>query len=60
LKESIGKDIWRITVPVYFNEPLSVLQKCAAITEYIDLIDRACEEQDEMRRMAFIAIHYAT
>ena len=25
LKDSIGKDLSKITVPVYFNEPLSIL-----------------------------------
>ena len=60
LKDSVGKDIWRITVPVFFNEPLGALQKCAGVTEYMDLLDRAVAEQDEARRMALIAIHYAT
>ena len=27
IKDSIGQDISQITVPVFFNEPLSVLQK---------------------------------
>lgn len=27
IKDSIGKDISKITVPVFFNEPLSILQK---------------------------------
>lgn len=25
LKDSIGKDIWKITVPAVFNEPLGIL-----------------------------------
>lgn len=60
IKDSIGKDIWRITVPVYFNEPLGVLQKCATVTEYLDLLDQAIAEQDEMRRFAMVVIHFAT
>jgi oxysterol-binding protein 1 len=39
LKNSIGKDIWRISVPVFFNQPLGVLQSTAGITEYLDLLD---------------------
>jgi oxysterol-binding protein 1 len=39
LKDSIGKDLSKITVPVYFNEPLSILQRCASPLEYIDLLD---------------------
>jgi oxysterol-binding protein 1 len=60
LKDSVGKDIWRITVPVYFNEPLGALQKCAGVTEYLDLLDKAVDEPDEGRRLALIAIHFAT
>jgi hypothetical protein len=29
LKDNIGKDISRISVPVVFNDPTSLLQKCA-------------------------------
>ena len=39
LKNSIGKDIWRISVPVFFNSPLGVLQSTAGITETLDLLD---------------------
>jgi len=39
LKNSIGKEIWRISVPVFFNSPLGVLQSTAGITETLDLLD---------------------
>lgn len=29
IKDSIGKDISKISVPVFFNDPTSLLQKCA-------------------------------
>ena len=29
IKDSIGKDISKLSVPVYFNDPTSLLQKCA-------------------------------
>ena len=29
LKDSIGKDLTKFCVPVYFNEPISMLQKVA-------------------------------
>uniref|UniRef100_A0A1D1XJ99 Oxysterol-binding protein-related protein 1C n=1 Tax=Anthurium amnicola TaxID=1678845 RepID=A0A1D1XJ99_9ARAE len=43
IKDNIGKDLTRVCLPVYFNEPLSSLQKCFEDLEYSFLIDRACE-----------------
>lgn len=37
----IGKDLTKLSVPVYFNEPLSITQKMFEAIEYIDLLDRA-------------------
>lgn len=34
IKDSVGQDLSRVTVPVYFNEPLSMLQKFAEVMEY--------------------------
>lgn len=41
IKECIGKDLTRICLPVYFNEPLSALQRIAEEFEYSSLLDRA-------------------
>jgi len=38
LKDAIGKDLSRFCVPVYFNEPLSMIQKIGEIMEYEDLL----------------------
>lgn len=43
IKDNIGKDLTKICLPVYFNEPLSSLQKCFEELEYSYLIDRAYE-----------------
>ncbi|XP_039127250.1 oxysterol-binding protein-related protein 1C-like isoform X2 [Dioscorea cayenensis subsp. rotundata] len=43
IKDNIGKDLTKVCLPVYFNEPLSSLQKCFEDLEYSYLIDRACE-----------------
>lgn len=43
IKDNIGKDLTKICLPVYFNEPLSSLQKCFEDFEYSYLIDRANE-----------------
>jgi oxysterol-binding protein 1 len=60
LKDSVGKDIWKITVPVVFNEPLGILQKACGVTEYIDILDQAIAEPDEMRRFALTTLHFMT
>jgi len=33
-KDNIGKDLTKISVPVYFNDPTNILQKCALGLEY--------------------------
>jgi len=38
IKNSIGKDLTRIAVPVHLNEPISILQKCAENVEYMELL----------------------
>ncbi|KAG0456428.1 hypothetical protein HPP92_024216 [Vanilla planifolia] len=43
IKENIGKDLSGVCLPVYFNEPLSSLQKCFEDLEYSYLVDRAQE-----------------
>ena len=40
LRECIGKDLSRICLPVYFNEPLSVLQKTVEDLEYAELVNK--------------------
>lgn len=41
IKDNIGKDLTKVCLPVYFNEPLSSLQKCFEDVEYSYLLDRA-------------------
>ncbi|KAM3303792.1 oxysterol-binding protein-related protein 1D isoform X1 [Capsicum chacoense] len=43
IKDNIGKDLSGVCLPVYFNEPLSSLQKCFEDLEYSDLVDQALE-----------------
>ena len=56
----VGKDMSRIGVPVYFNDPTSLLQKCAQSMEYNYLLDLATKEQDPVRRHALVAVHVVT
>ncbi|KAK3826447.1 MAG: Oxysterol-binding protein-domain-containing protein [Linnemannia gamsii] len=55
LKNSIGKDLSKITLPVYFNEPTSMLQRMAEDAEYIDLLDKAARQRGATERILFIA-----
>ncbi|KAF5478466.1 hypothetical protein F2P56_005025 [Juglans regia] len=43
IKDNVGKDLTRVCLPVYFNEPLSSLQKCCEDMEYSFLLDKAYE-----------------
>ena len=39
IKDSIGKDLSKMSVPVYFNDPTNILQKCCSSVEYAGLLD---------------------
>jgi hypothetical protein len=41
IKDSIGKDISKLSVPVYFNDTTNILQKCAVSMEYNEILDLA-------------------
>ncbi|XP_039056925.1 oxysterol-binding protein-related protein 2A-like [Hibiscus syriacus] len=41
IKDSVGKDLTRVFLPVYFNEPISSLQKYFEDLEYSKLLDQA-------------------
>ncbi|CAN6972805.1 unnamed protein product [Brassica rapa subsp. trilocularis] len=43
IKDNIGKDLTKVCLPVYFNEPLSSLQECFEDLEYSYLLDRTFE-----------------
>ncbi|EYU24744.1 hypothetical protein ABFS82_05G080900 [Erythranthe guttata] len=43
IKDNIGKDLTRVCLPVFFNEPISSLQKCFEDLEYSHLLDQAYE-----------------
>jgi hypothetical protein len=54
LKDLIGKDLSRFAIPVYFNEPISMMQKVAEIMEYTDLLKKADESDDPQMRMLYV------
>lgn len=43
IKDNVGKDLQKVCLPVYFNEPISALQKCCEDMEYTELLDKAYE-----------------
>lgn len=55
LKNSVGKDLSKITLPVYFNEPTSMLQRMAEDAEYIELLDKAVRQRGATERILFVA-----
>lgn len=55
LKNSIGKDLTKISFPVFFNEPTSMLQRMAEDMEFSECLDAAAVEPDQYRRIAFVA-----
>lgn len=44
IKDNVGKDLTRVCLPVFFNEPISSLQKCCEDMEYSYLLDQAYEQ----------------
>lgn len=55
LRNCIGKELSKITMPVVFNEPLSFLQRMTEYMEYAKLLRIASEQEDPLERMKFVA-----
>jgi hypothetical protein len=53
LKGSIGKDINRFTVPIFLNEPISMLQKLCENFQYASLLNKAAYEDNPYKRLAY-------
>ncbi|KAL8825994.1 MAG: hypothetical protein Q9170_007579 [Blastenia crenularia] len=60
LKSMIGKDMTKMTLPVSFNEPTSLLQRVAEDMEYTDLLDTAADRMDSTERMVYVAAFAAS
>ncbi|KAK9759928.1 hypothetical protein K7432_016557 [Basidiobolus ranarum] len=55
LANSIGKDLTKIALPVYFNEPTSMLQRLCEEMEYSELVDMATKHSDSLQRLLWVA-----
>ncbi|RYP80572.1 hypothetical protein DL770_006174 [Monosporascus sp. CRB-9-2] len=55
LKSMIGKDMTKMTLPVSFNEPTSLLYRTGEDMEYAELLDQAADRSDSIERMLYVA-----
>lgn len=64
VKDSVGKDLSRISIPVSLNEPLSFVQRLAEDIEYCELLDTASAARTSTERLlyvaAFVVSHYSS
>lgn len=51
LRNNIGKDLSKVSMPVELNEPLNTLQHLCEELEYSELLDKAAESDDPYERM---------
>lgn len=54
LKNCIGKELYKITMPVVFNEPLTMLQRACECIQYTNLLKQADLCDDPTERMELI------
>ncbi|XP_062313773.1 oxysterol-binding protein-related protein 6 isoform X4 [Osmerus eperlanus] len=55
LRNNIGKDLSKVSMPVELNEPLNTLQHMCEELEYSELLDKAAETDDPFERMVIVA-----
>ncbi|XP_065149256.1 oxysterol-binding protein-related protein 6 isoform X1 [Paramisgurnus dabryanus] len=55
LKNNIGKDLSKVSMPVELNEPLNTLQHMCEELEYTELLDKAAHTDDLYERMVIVA-----
>ncbi|ORM42179.1 Oxysterol-binding protein-related protein 2 [Babesia sp. Xinjiang] len=60
LKDLIGKDLARISMPICLNEPTTALQRDCEVFEYSHLLDTAAKQSDSIDRMAYVTLFSIT
>lgn len=60
IKTIIGKDLSKFSLPVFLNEPTTILQKCAEGMMFADYLIDAAQEPDLCKRMALVATFVAS
>ncbi|KAG5264514.1 hypothetical protein AALO_G00255090 [Alosa alosa] len=56
LRNNIGKDLSKVSMPVQLNEPINTLQRLCEEMEYTQLLDTAAHTNDPHLRMAHVAV----
>lgn len=51
LRNNIGKDLSKVSMPVHLNEPINTLQRLCEEMEYTQLLDTAARTDDPQLRM---------
>ncbi|XP_041039754.1 oxysterol-binding protein-related protein 3 isoform X2 [Carcharodon carcharias] len=51
LRNNIGKDLSKVSMPVQLNEPVNTLQRLCEELEYSELLDKASQTDDPFERM---------
>jgi hypothetical protein len=60
LKDSIGKELSKVPFPVYFNEPLSTLQRFAEDLSCSDILQQANDAESSLLRLALVSCFAVT
>ena len=55
LKDSLGKELSRVALPVYFNEPLSILQRFTEDLSCSDILLQANDADSSLKRLALVS-----
>ncbi|XP_072927510.1 oxysterol-binding protein-related protein 7-like [Hemitrygon akajei] len=55
LKNNIGKDLSKVSMPVQLNEPLNTLQRLCEELEFTELLDTASRTANPFERMVYVA-----
>uniref|UniRef100_A0A1A7YZS2 Oxysterol-binding protein n=1 Tax=Iconisemion striatum TaxID=60296 RepID=A0A1A7YZS2_9TELE len=55
LRNNIGKDLSKVSMPVELNEPLNTLQRMCEELEYSELLDRAARCDSALEQMCLVA-----
>jgi len=57
LKQAVGMDLTRLTMPVIFNEPLSFIQRLSEYLEYCNLLHEAAITEDPVKRLMLVTTY---
>ena len=54
LKSNLGKDLTRVTIPIYFNEPHSALQSIVSFVEYKSQFEKAYKTKNSALKTGYV------